>query len=224
MKFQDLTTLLEQDSMFIARDNNRHKRYEQIIQQRIQEYIKNGSKGNLILNDTPIKSLPDNLVKVGGDLDIDNTNITKLPPTLKLIEGSFASSSKFTQYPAHVKINGSVNISRTNITEIPPNIKFHGDLNINSSKVSKLPDNLYLPGTLLASFCDNLTELPNRLNVMSLWLTKNPNITHVPKDITVRGTAYIDKNAPAFKSRGFRQQFLSGGPRIYPGILRVYFV
>ena len=77
MKFQDLTTLLEQDeSIFKPRNlDTRKDRHEQQIQQQIQYYMKNsGEFDNLYLANTPIKSLPDGL-RVGGDLNLSRTPI-----------------------------------------------------------------------------------------------------------------------------------------------------
>ena len=45
----------------------RAKNYLIATQKKIQQYIKDGGKGDLNLGNTPITSLPDNL-SVGGDL------------------------------------------------------------------------------------------------------------------------------------------------------------
>ena len=46
----------------------RAERYKILIQRRIQQYIKNGSIGELDLSRSTIEKLPDNLIKVGGNL------------------------------------------------------------------------------------------------------------------------------------------------------------
>ena len=56
----------------------REKNHAIAIQKQIQQYIKDGSKGDLDLNNTPITFLPQDL-KVGGNLDLVNTPITSLP-------------------------------------------------------------------------------------------------------------------------------------------------
>lgn len=48
---------------------DRKKNFLIATQQKIQQYIKGGSKGDLDLSNTPITSLPDNLI-VGGNLDL----------------------------------------------------------------------------------------------------------------------------------------------------------
>jgi len=74
-----LTTLfLEQEKILVPRRSKeeRQKNYLIATQKKIQQYIKDGSKGDLDLSDTPITSLPDNL-KVGGGLYLNDTPISK---------------------------------------------------------------------------------------------------------------------------------------------------
>jgi hypothetical protein len=61
----------------------RAKNYLIATQKQIQQYIKDGGKGDLNLGNTPITSLPDNL-KVGGYLYLENTKITSLPNNLSV--------------------------------------------------------------------------------------------------------------------------------------------
>jgi len=61
----------------------RQKNYQIALQKKIQQYIKDGGKGDLNLRNTPITSLPDNL-KVGGNLYLGNTPITSLPDNLQV--------------------------------------------------------------------------------------------------------------------------------------------
>ena len=83
MKLTNL--ILEQEKILVPRRSKeeRQKNYIIATQKKIQQYIKDGSKGDLNLNSTPITSLPDNL-KVGGYLDLRNTPITSLPDNLQV--------------------------------------------------------------------------------------------------------------------------------------------
>ena len=74
-----LSIYYENDSILVPRRSpeERRKNYMIAINKRIQDYIKNGSKGNLNLLDTPVTTLPDNLKVVGGDLILRFTSITK---------------------------------------------------------------------------------------------------------------------------------------------------
>jgi hypothetical protein len=56
----------------------RNKNLAVIHYKQIQEYIKNGSEGDLDLEGTPLKTLPPNLTRVGGYLDLTDSQITSL--------------------------------------------------------------------------------------------------------------------------------------------------
>jgi len=61
----------------------RSKNYNIVLQKKIQQYMKDGGKGDLDLRNTPITSLPNGL-KVGGNLNLYKTKITSLPNGLKV--------------------------------------------------------------------------------------------------------------------------------------------
>jgi len=56
----------------------RRKNLAAIHYKQIQEYIKNGSEGDLDLRSTPLKILPPNLTRVDGNLFLTNSQITSL--------------------------------------------------------------------------------------------------------------------------------------------------
>ena len=68
----------EEEKLLIPRRSMeiRQQNQAKAIQRQIQQYIKNGSKGDLDLNNTPITNLPNNLTSVGGYLDLFATPIT----------------------------------------------------------------------------------------------------------------------------------------------------
>jgi len=61
----------------------RGKNYQIALQKKVQQYMKDGGKGDLYLRNTPITSLPSGL-SVGGYLDLENTKIASLPPDLSV--------------------------------------------------------------------------------------------------------------------------------------------
>jgi len=134
-----LLDLLKEDSPFVPRGSKeeREKDYNRILQNKIQQYIKDGMEGNLDLADIPITSLPSSLTKVGGDLNLYFTPITSLPDNL-------------------TRIGGDVNLNRTKITSLPSNLTVDGDLNLTDTLITSLPDNLtvkrdlYVYGTPLS--------------------------------------------------------------------------
>jgi len=110
---------------------DRRKNYIIVIQKQIQQYIKNGCQGDLDLSGTPIDKLPENLKKVGGKLDLSDTNIYEFPP--------------------HIKVNGSIYLTDTPIKSLPNNLQVYGDLDISFTHITRLPDNLTVHGGLFAS-------------------------------------------------------------------------
>jgi len=54
----------------------RKRNHQFSIQKKIKKYIKDGGEGDLILVDSPVEKLPDNL-KVGGSLYLYNTQVKK---------------------------------------------------------------------------------------------------------------------------------------------------
>ena len=129
-----LLDLLKEDSPFISRGGKERvetyslKRKAE-IENKIQEYIKNGMEGDLDLFDTPITSLPSNLTKVGGDLILNRTEITSLNNL--------------------TKVEGDLYLFRTPITSLPDNLTVEGDLDLNNSKITTLPNNLTVKGDLI---------------------------------------------------------------------------
>jgi hypothetical protein len=80
-----LDLLKESNKILIPRRSaeERQKNYAIAIQKKIQQYIKDGSKGDLDLRNIPITSLPSGL-NVGGNLILYSTPITSLPSDLKV--------------------------------------------------------------------------------------------------------------------------------------------
>ena len=125
----------------------RAKNYKIAIQKQIQQYIKDGSKGDLNLSNTPITSLPNNL-KVGS-LDLSNTKITSLPDSLTKVGGNlYLNDTTITSLPDNLEVRGGLDLSNTPLTSLPDNLKVGGDLDLNGTKITSLPNNLQLRGDL----------------------------------------------------------------------------
>jgi len=178
VEFNQLVKLLEQDqSIFKPRKTEgRRERFNQIIQRQIQDYIKNGSKGDLSLPGTPITSLPDNLKYVGGILDLSNTLITSLPAGLK-VGGCCLDLSRtpITTLPDNLTVVGNLYVDRTQITSLPGNLKV-GGLYIHDTQIASLPDNLSVDeldahSTLIQEFPDSL-KIRNWLDIRNTPLAE----------------------------------------------------
>jgi len=114
----------------------RQKTHIITLQKKIQQYIKDGSKGDLNLYKTPITSLPDNL-KVGGYLNLMGTPITSLPDNLE-VEGYLnLMSTPLASLPNNLEVGGYLDLYKTPITSLPNNLKVGGYLNLMSTSISQ---------------------------------------------------------------------------------------
>ena len=112
-----LLDILENKILIPRRDREeRQKNYLISIQKKIQQYIKDGGKGDLNLSNIPISSLPDNL-KIGGYLDLENTPITSLPNNLQVGGSLYLSNTPITSLPDYLKVEGSLYLSNTPISK-----------------------------------------------------------------------------------------------------------
>ena len=139
-----LLDLLKEDSPFVPKGSRqeREQDYNRVLQNKIQEYIKNGMKGNLNFPETPITSLPDNLTKVGGDLYLFSTKITSLPNNL-IVEGNLdLTNAPITTLPSNLTVEGDLTLYNTKITSLPNNLKVGGELYLQYTPLSeKSPKN-----------------------------------------------------------------------------------
>ena len=115
---EEISKILKEEkkrSIFTSRNiEGRKKTHIEQINQRIQDYIKGGSQGDLDLRNTPIISLPNNLTKVGGLLDLSGTPITSLPDNLTKVEGDLdLTNSLITSLPDNLKVGGHLNLRKT---------------------------------------------------------------------------------------------------------------
>jgi hypothetical protein len=112
-----LLDILENKILVPLRVGERAKNYQIVIQKKIQQYIKDGGKGDLDLYNTPITSLPSGL-SVGGYLNLGNTKITSLPSGLS--------------------VGGYLNLSFCkNLTSLPPGLSVGGYLYLVDTPLSK---------------------------------------------------------------------------------------
>ena len=124
-----LLNILRETQILVPRRSSeeRQKNYQIALQKKIQQYIKDGSQGDLDLSDTPIQSLPDGL-KVGGYLDLGNTPIQSLPNDLK--------------------VRGILNLNNTPIQSLPNDLEVRGILNLDNTPIQSLPNDLEVGGSL----------------------------------------------------------------------------
>ena len=130
--------LKENNKILVPRRSpeERQKNHAIATQKKIQQYIKDGSQGDLYLRNTPITSLPDNL-KVGGGLYLYNTKITSLPDNLKVGGYLYLVNTKITSLPDNLQVGGYLDLNNTKITSLPDNLQVGGGLGLSNTPISK---------------------------------------------------------------------------------------
>jgi hypothetical protein len=127
----------------------RAKNFLVATNKKIQEYIKNGSQGNLDLENTPITSLPNNLTEVKGSLFLSNTKIINLPDSLSYVGGNLVLiNTNITSLPEKLTVKDSLFLKGTPITSLPNNLTVGRYLDLSGTKITNLPKDLTVGGSL----------------------------------------------------------------------------
>ena len=180
MKFNELTTILEQDegSIFTSRNiDNRQEQYLQKFNKRIYDYISN----------TP--AFPKNMV---NHLDLDGYPGEELPDDLKFVDGSLnLSNSNIRRLPENLEIAGALTLHAVEADVIIPDSVTYSGLDISMSGVSKVPGNRTINFLYIADNW-NVKTLPNGLAMLDLDATTSM-LEYIPKDIKVFQSVYISE-------------------------------
>jgi len=105
--------------------------------QTLINYINGDMKGHLYLDNTKVSFLPEGL-KVGGDLNMFETNVNTIPKEL-FVKGSFdLSNTPITSLPENLKVGGDLYLCHTNINTLPEDLEVGCSLYLTSSKITSL--------------------------------------------------------------------------------------
>ena len=134
-----IQALLEQEKILVPRRSKeeRAKNHLVVTQKKIQQYIKDGSKGGLDLRDTPIISLPDNLEKVGGNLDLYGTQIKSLPDNLQIYGSLWLTYTPIKSLPNNLQVGRHLFLSYSAIESLPNTLKVGETLWIEKTPLAK---------------------------------------------------------------------------------------
>jgi hypothetical protein len=132
-------------------------------------------KGDLNLSSCKhLKSLPDNLY-VGGELNLEDTNIKQLPKGL-YVGGDFRLVGlKIKSLPKDLNVDGGLDLGYcTDLTSLPKNLKVGGYLSLYNTKITSLPEGLEVGWDLYLDYT-MINTLPKGLQVDGdLSITNNP--------------------------------------------------
>ena len=140
IKFLDILKESD-DNIFIPRGSKEEK--DKVLIRRtndkIQEYIRNGSEGSLRLPNSTIKFLPKNLTKVGGDLILMYSQIEKLPDNLTVNGNLWLDGCKNLQsLPNGLKVKHELDLRNTNITSLPSDLQVGGNLYLWNTPIPRM--------------------------------------------------------------------------------------
>jgi hypothetical protein len=115
----------------------REKNLAAIHYKQIQEHIKNGSYENLNLDGSPLKTLPHNLIRVNGSLDLDNSQITSLNNLEHVEDGLYLTNSKITSLGNLKYVGGTLNLNDSPITSLGKLEYVGWSLDLENTPISK---------------------------------------------------------------------------------------
>src|SRR5581483_3644904 len=88
-------------------------------------------------------------IRIEGDLDLMNTDVTVLPDNLKVGGSLYLSNTRVTALPDNLEVGEGLYLSGTGVTTLPDNLKVGGDLFLKNTGVTALPDNLKVGGNVV---------------------------------------------------------------------------
>jgi hypothetical protein len=147
--------LIEEESQRILIPRNvegREDKLKRIHWRRVLKYIKDGSRGSLVLYKTPLEFLPEGLIRVDGGLILSYSKIKKLPDTLKEIkDGLYLPETLIEYLPESLTyVGGYLDLSDSKIKKLPDNLKeINKSLLLTNTPIKYLPMNLSINEDLL---------------------------------------------------------------------------
>jgi hypothetical protein len=171
-----LLELLKEEIELTSRRSpeERMSKYTQVLNKKIEQYIKNGSKGDLDLNGYSLSKLPDGLKTIGGSLNLANSKIKELPNGLKVKHGLNLMYSEIEKLPNDIQIGEDLYLSSSKIKSLPDNLKIKDNLNIEDTEIEFLPKGLQVGMLYIKNTKIQITSLPKDIKI-KLGFNFHPN-------------------------------------------------
>ena len=176
----------------------------------VEEYIKDGCKGDLDLNRSNVEELPDNLT-IDGDLRLSLCYLLRSLPKNLHVKGSLDlyGSDLIKELPTDLKLDGSLDLIGSGIKSLPSNLIINGTLIIYSNLLAR-SHNLTVTDTIKVRDSENIRSLPRCLTVGTLYM---PNaeieLKDLPNDLKVRDDI-VSRN---FTTKQFKEYMKYAGIR-----------
>ena len=174
-------------SMFISRRSKEERAlsFKDTQLYQLKYYIKNGSKGPLMIERFPDSELPSELTLVGGDLTLYASGITKLPDNL-VVKGTLFISQcpNITTIPEGIKYKSLKLFMCPAITSISKPKNKIKDLTIDDcSSFAKLPNGIKAEYIRILQ-CPLFTKLPDSTTSLVLDIS-NAKVSEIPNNLKV---------------------------------------
>ena len=160
-----------------------------------------------------------------GNLVLSDSNITKLPNDL-YVEGylSLTNCKQLIKLPDDLYVGGDLRLDDTNIKKLPDNLYIDGYLELtNCKQLTKLPDNLRIIGGFLAlENCEIVIKLPDNLYVGEALIIIGTSIEEIPDNLYVGDDLYVYNTplADKYTNEEIREMITSKGGTLIGKIYR----
>lgn len=170
--------------------------------------------GDLFLENSEIKTLPDNL-EVDGFLNLSFSQITELPSNLKLHGGLYLENTRIKSLPSTLtRVPGDLNLINSEVETLPDNLKVDGWLDLRNSNIRELPKGLTV-GYYLNLDNTQVSALPSDLRVNSRINFNETVVWRSPSNISREG--FID-----LARTGLPLEQGTGDPRLLSPLMKQY--
>jgi hypothetical protein len=140
MKLVQLYKQIKEESKVLVprrTPEEREKNFLIASNKKIQEYIKNGARGDLDLSNAPITSLPNSLTRIRGSLILTESKITSLPNGLTVEGNLYLEGTPIAKLPNDLRVMEDLHLEDTQINSLPYDLKVEGWLWLFNTPVSK---------------------------------------------------------------------------------------
>ena len=183
---------------------------------------------NKYTDEDPVKYIDDYIANGSkGDLRLDKVKVTKWPDKLKVIGGDCWMNDKIPTIPAGVTFKKRLIIYNCQkLKSLPDGLKVAGDLILsflgtkNNSQILVLPNNLVVGGNLLAYGC-RVTTIGSNTIVNGDAEFSNSKLTEVPKDLKVKGKFDIYNTPFEIDNRYRKDLSREQLAKMYPGVNKI---
>jgi len=131
----------------------------------------------------PAKEIPEYVIEVNGDLDIEGTYIEYIKHHIHVTGEFIGRDCPLKEFP-NVTAEEGFDITGTEITKLPDPLNINGNLLIYRSPIAALPDNIYVNGNFVAGESEKLVYCGKNIEVTKKFnLSESFNLSKLPENL-----------------------------------------